>query len=156
MVILGGNFFNPLRKELSDLNKNPPLNASAGPIDDNMYKWQGRLIGTGDSPYQGGVFNIDIEFSNDYPFKPPKVKFLTKIYHPNIDEDGSICMGLLKTDVWKPSTKIADVLLALSFLLEQPVPEDALNTTIAEEYRSNYAQFVKTAKEWVNRYCKDV
>ncbi|KAI8800622.1 ubiquitin-conjugating enzyme [Cladochytrium replicatum] len=145
-----------LQRELADMMKNPPVGVSAGPVNDDMFRWQGELIALGECPYKGGVFKINIEFSTDYPFKPPIVKFTTKIYHPNVDDDGSICMGLLKSEVWKPATKLLDVLLALSMLIEQPVPEDALQQSVAEVYNTDPKKFQKTAREWVKKYCDRV
>ncbi|CAJ0891215.1 9206_t:CDS:2 [Entrophospora sp. SA101] len=74
------------------------------------------------------------------------------IYHPNIDEDGSICVDLLKTDVWKPSTKITQVLKSIASLLEHPNPDDALVASIAEIYNTNKSKFDKTAKDFVKKY----
>ncbi|CAG8554168.1 16099_t:CDS:2, partial [Racocetra fulgida] len=72
-------------------------------------------------------------------------------YHPNIDDDGSICVNLLKTDVWKPATKISQVLKAIADLLENPNPDDALVASIAEVYNTNKQKFVKTAKDFVKK-----
>ncbi|KAJ3145464.1 hypothetical protein HDU89_007089 [Geranomyces variabilis] len=142
-----------IHKEIAELAKTPVPNATVGPVDDsNPLNWAGTLKAPDSSAYKGGVFKVTIVFPTDYPFKPPVVKVPTKIYHPNIDDDGSICMGLLKTEVWKPSTKISDVLIALVDLLQNPVPEDALQTSIAQVYNADQAAFQKTAKEWVKKY----
>ena len=86
-----------LAKELADLKKDCPETISAGPIDDNnMFHWQAMIMGPSDSPYQGGVFFLDIQFPPDYPFKPPKCQFKTKVYHPNINANGGICLDILK------------------------------------------------------------
>jgi len=88
-----------INKELQDLGRDPPSNCSAGPVGDDMFTWQATIMGPGDSPYQGGVFFLTIKFPTDYPFKPPKVQFNTKIYHPNINASGGICLDILK-DQW--------------------------------------------------------
>ena len=114
-----------ITKELENLKADPPANCSAGPIEDDIFHWQGTLMGPTDSPYEGGVFMMDIKFPADYPFKPPKVTFETKIYHPNINSSGGICLDILK-DQWSPALTISKVLLSICSLLTDPNPDDPL------------------------------
>ena len=109
------------------------------------------LIGPPESIYEGGVFFLKIKFPNDYPFKPPKVTFITKIYHPNINESGGICLDILKTK-WSPALTISKVLLSLSSLLTDANPDDPLVSAIAKIYKRNYELYSRTAKEWVKKY----
>jgi len=77
-----------ITKEKNDLEKTPSTHYSAGPPAGDMFLWTGQIFGPEGSPYQGGMFNIEIRFPTDYPFKRPDVKFTTKIYHPNVEESG--------------------------------------------------------------------
>eukprot|EP00039_Didymoeca_costata_P006861 m.94121 g.94121 ORF g.94121 m.94121 type:complete len:139 (-) comp13426_c0_seq6:352-768(-) len=95
-------------KELKDLKRDPPTQCSAGPVGDDMFHWKGTIIGPGESPYEGGIFEVTIRFPVDYPFKPPKVAFTTKIYHPNIAPNGGICLDILKQQ-WSPALTISKV-----------------------------------------------
>nr|GMC82539.1 ubiquitin-conjugating enzyme E2-17 kDa [Ipomoea batatas] len=93
-------------KELKDLQKDPPTSCSAGPVGEDMFHWQATIMGPPDSPYAGGVFLVTIHFPPDYPFKPPKVAFRTKVFHPNINSNGSICLDILK-EQWSPALTIS-------------------------------------------------
>ncbi|XP_021601190.1 ubiquitin-conjugating enzyme E2-17 kDa isoform X2 [Manihot esculenta] len=93
-------------KELKDLQKDPPTSCSAGPVAEDMFHWQATIMGPADSPYAGGVFLVSIHFPPDYPFKPPKVAFRTKVFHPNINSNGSICLDILK-EQWSPALTIS-------------------------------------------------
>ena len=108
-------------------------------------------MGPDDSPYSGGVFFLNIRFPPDYPFKPPKVSFTTKIYHPNINSNGSICLDILK-DQWSPALTISKVLLSISSLLTDPNPDDPLTPEIANVYKTNREQYNNTAKDWTSRF----
>ena len=100
-----------IQKELVDFNKDPPANCSAGPVNDSdMFHWEATIMGPSDSPFEGGVFSLTVQFPTDYPFKPPKCTFVTRIYHPNINSNGSICLDILK-DQWSPALTISKVLL---------------------------------------------
>ena len=141
-----------IQKELIDLGKDPPANCSAGPIDEkDQYHWQATIMGPDDSPYAGGVFFLNIHFPTDYPFKPPKCNFTTRIYHPNINSNGSICLDILK-DQWSPALTISKVLLSISSLLTDPNPDDPLVPEIAHIYKSDRAKYEATAREWTRKY----
>lgn len=138
-------------KELEDLQKDPPFNCSAGPINDDLYYWQATIMGPEGSPYQGGLFFLDINFPTDYPFKPPKIYFRTKIYHPNISSNGSICLDILK-DQWSPALTVAKVILSICSLLTDPNPDDPLVIEIANLYKNNREEYNRQAKEYTLFY----
>lgn len=105
-----------IQKELAEITLDPPPNCSAGPKGDNLYEWVSTILGPPGSVYEGGVFFLDIHFSPEYPFKPPKVTFRTRIYHCNINSQGVICLDILK-DNWSPALTISKVLLSICSLL---------------------------------------
>ena len=141
-----------ISKELADFNKDPPTNCSAGPESQNdMYTWVATIQGPSESPYEGGLFFLKIKFPPDYPFKPPKVQFTTKIYHCNINSQGNICLDILK-DQWSPALTISKVLLSISSLLTDPNPKDPLVPDIANKLNANKAEHDRIAAEWVRKY----
>jgi ubiquitin-conjugating enzyme E2 D/E len=143
-----------IQKELTDLQKDAPDNCSAGPQGDNMYVWEGVILGPTDTPYVGGLFKLEIHFPTDYPFKPPKVLFKTKIYHPNISPSGNICLDILKNQ-WSPALTIGKVLLSISSLLSDANPKDPLVPEIANIYIENRALYDKNAREWTLKYAME-
>ena len=141
-----------INREYQDLIKHPIQNCSASPVNENdLTKWNAVIIGPEDTPYEGGIFNIGIEFPQDYPFKPPKMTFKTKIYHPNISPNGAICLDILK-DRWSPILSIGKALLSLSSLLSEPNPDDPLVIEPARTYKQDYPKFVETARNWTRDY----
>ena len=141
-----------ITKELNDLIKEPPCNCSAGPDETkDQFHWKASIMGPEDSPYQGGVFFLNIQFPADYPFRAPKCTFVTRIYHPNINSNGSICLDILK-DQWSPALTISKVLLSISSLLTDPNPDDPLVPEIAQLFKINRGKFDATAKEWTKKY----
>ena len=139
-------------KEMKEMETNPADNCTAGPISSsNIYSWRGTIIGPSGTPYEGGLFQLDIQFPTDYPFKPPKVTFITKVYHPNINSAGGICLDILK-DQWTPSLTIGKVLLSISSLLTDANPKDPLVPEIARIYETNRPMFDKIARECTQMY----
>ena len=140
-----------LQKELQDIVKDPPANCSAGPVGEDLFHWTATIMGPTETPYQGGVFYLEIHFPADYPFKPMKINFTTKIYHPNIDSSGNICLDILKSN-WSPALTISKVLLSICSLLDEPNPDDPLVVEIANLYKNNRSKFIANATEWTLNY----
>jgi len=116
-----------------------------------MFHWQATIMGPSDSPYSGGVFLVTIHFPPDYPFKPPKVAFKTKVFHPNVNSNGSICLDILK-EQWSPALTISKVLLSICSLLTDPNPDDPLVPEIAHMYKADRAKYESTARSWTQKY----
>jgi ubiquitin-conjugating enzyme E2 D/E len=140
-----------ISRELQDLQRDPPTTCSAGPIGDDLYTWEGCIFGPPDSPFVGGVFNLSIHFPADYPFRAPHVKFITKIYHPNINSAGLICLDILK-GAWSPALTISKVLLSITSLLTDPNPDDPFVPDIANLYKENRALYEEKARAWTAEY----
>eukprot|EP00054_Salpingoeca_dolichothecata_P033381 m.267381 g.267381 ORF g.267381 m.267381 type:complete len:153 (-) comp33120_c0_seq1:61-519(-) len=140
-----------IQKELKDLGRDPPAQCSAGPVADDLFHWQGTIAGPPDSPYEGGLFKLAIKFPPDYPFKPPRVSFTTKIYHPNIAANGAICLDILKSQ-WSPALTISKVLLSICSLLCDPNPRDPLVPEIARVYEKDRAKYDATARDWTRKH----
>lgn len=140
-----------IQKELSDLHRDPPPGCSAGPEHDDLSLWKATIIAPEKSVYEGGIFFIEIKFPPDYPYKAPKMKFVTKIFHPNISSDGTICLDILK-DQWSPALTISKVLLSLCSLLDDPNPNDPLVPPVADLYIHDRDKYNDIARDWTRRY----
>ena len=146
----------PLRnramKEFQDLQKNKDGSVQVKLVDNNYRHWKGRIKGPIDTCYAGGVFDVDIIIPDDYPFKPPKMKFDTKIWHPNISSvTGAICLDILKNE-WTPALTIRTAFISLQALMCEPVPNDPQDAVVAKQYMSDIKLFNQTAKHWVEEY----
>ena len=146
-----------IQKELAEFNTEEPEGFTAGPEDDSdMFKWEASIQGPEETPFEGGTFYLKIEFPKDYPFKPPKVNFTTKVYHPNIkfsDGSGSICLDILK-DAWSPDISISKLLLAIQNLLINPNLDHFLEEDIAKLVKENKEEYNKIAKEYTEKYAQ--
>jgi ubiquitin-conjugating enzyme E2 D/E len=141
-----------IMNEMKCITEDPVPNCSAGPVtDEDMYHWSATICGPEDSPYEGGLFFLDIRFPLDYPFKPPKISFQTKVYHPNINSHGNICLDILK-EAWSPALTISKTLLSICSLLCDAEPNDPLAPDIAHLYKTDRAKFDANAREWTKKY----
>ncbi|KAK4793945.1 hypothetical protein SAY86_011939 [Trapa natans] len=132
-------------KETQRLLSEPAPGISASPSEDNMRYFNVMILGPTQSPYEGGVFKLELFLPEEYPMAAPKVRFLTKIYHPNIDKLGRICLDILK-DKWSPALQIRTVLLSIQALLSAPNPDDPLSENIAKHWKTNEVEAVETGK----------
>lgn len=131
-----------------------PENVSIGPTD-NLFVWNATIIGAKDTPYAGGIFKLSIKLPNDYPFHPPVVQFVTKIFHPNINDMGQICLDTLKSQ-WTPALNLTQVMLSILALMENPNPDDPFNTTAANLYKSDMRKYTEIVQQYVIRYASDM
>eukprot|EP01084_Bolivina_argentea_P293985 505747_1 len=146
-----------IAKELRDIESNPCEGFSVAPKHDDLFRWKGFIFGPKGTPYNGGKFEIDINFPQDYPFKPLRIRFITKIYHCNINDKGGSCLDILY-DNWSPALTLTKVILAFISLLKQPQLDDGLGgsavlmTSIAKLYKSNLHLHHKEANEYAHKY----
>lgn len=140
-----------MRKETQRLMAEPVPGISATPDDNNARYFHVVVAGPSESPYEGGVFNLELFLPEEYPMSAPKVRFMTKIYHPNIDKLGRICLDILK-DKWSPALQIRTVLLSIQALLSAPNPDDPLANDVAEQWKINEAEAIQKAREWTRLY----
>ncbi|KAI8466446.1 MAG: ubiquitin-conjugating enzyme/RWD-like protein [Monoraphidium minutum] len=138
-------------KETQRLLSEPAPGISASPSEDNLRYFDIMIAGPSSSPYEGGAFKLELFLPEDYPMAPPKVRFLTKIYHPNVDKLGRICLDILK-DKWSPALQIRTVLLSIQALMSAPNPDDPLAENVAKHWKENEPEAIGTAREWTRLY----
>lgn len=138
-------------KETEKLAKEAPPGICASPTEENPRYFKVIIAGPPSSPYEGGIFNLELFLPEEYPMVPPKVRFLTKIYHPNVDKVGRICLDIIK-DKWSPALQISKVLLSIQILMSSPNPDDPLANDVAEHWKTNEAAAISTAQQWTRRY----
>eukprot|EP00826_Nyctotherus_ovalis_P041648 TRINITY_DN4232_c0_g1_i18.p1 TRINITY_DN4232_c0_g1~~TRINITY_DN4232_c0_g1_i18.p1 ORF type:complete len:179 (+),score=50.38 TRINITY_DN4232_c0_g1_i18:113-649(+) len=108
-----------------------PVTSEDGTV--NLYKWEAGIPGKEKTLWEGGVYKLVIEFSEDYPNKPPKCKFSPVLFHPNIYPSGTVCLSILSEDEgWKPSLSLKEILLGIQYLLDHP---NTSSPAQAEPYR---------------------
>lgn len=139
------------RNTRPDGNNPLPEGIVACPNDDNLLHWTATIKGPPDTPYELGLFKVELKYPDDYPFRPPEVHFLTEVYHPNITMMGKICLDIL-AERWSPSYTIATVLQQLQGLLASPNPDDPLVREPAVTMKQDVELFRKMAREMTLKY----
>ncbi len=146
-----------IQREFKEVIKSEEVKKSGVQLElvgDNFTELVGIIAGPMDSPYEGGTYKLEIKIPDTYPFNPPKVRFTTKIWHPNISSvTGAICLDILK-DQWAAAMTLRTVLLSLQALLTAPEPDDPQDAVVAKQYKANFDIFRRTAQHWATVYAR--
>lgn len=147
-----------MKREMELLSRGGPApGISAWPREEGarLDVLDAEITGAADTPYQGGLFRLELNIPAEYPLKPPRVRFVTPIYHPNIDSQGRICLDTLNmppAGAWKPSLNISTLLTTIQALMSSPNPDDGLMLDITEEFRRNPALFRNKARDYTIKH----
>ncbi|KAJ2521795.1 hypothetical protein H4217_001168 [Coemansia sp. RSA 1939] len=144
-----------LMREYRMLQKELPQGIICTPKHERLDSYEASIEGPPSTPYENGRFLLDISLSSQYPIEPPSLRFKSKIYHPNIDDHGNICLDILKSGKkgsWNPSWTLGKVLVSLTVLLSTPNPHDPLMPEIADQLLNDRAGFESAAREWTSKY----
>ncbi|ETO16726.1 hypothetical protein RFI_20616 [Reticulomyxa filosa] len=137
-----------LVRDFRRLETDPPHGITAAPLQDDIMQWEAIIFGPDDSAWEGGTFKLTLSFTQDYPNKAPTVKFVTKMFHPNIYADGSICLDILQHN-WSPIYDIAAILTSIQSLLTDPNPNSPANVEAAKLYQENRREYERRVQQVV-------
>ncbi len=115
---------------------------SGAPGDNNIMLWNAVIFGPHDTPFEDGTFKLTIEFNEEYPNKPPKVRFISQMFHPNVYGDGGICLDILQNR-WSPTYDVSAILTSIQSLLDEPNPNSPANSEAAQLYEENRREYEK-------------
>mmetsp|Transcript_9097 Transcript_9097/g.15856 ORF Transcript_9097/g.15856 Transcript_9097/m.15856 type:complete len:191 (+) Transcript_9097:137-709(+) len=139
-------------KELKEIERDQGSGVRIEVLGNNLQRLRGWVPGPKDTPYDGGLYEIEIILPNQYPFEPPKMRFVTKVWHPNISsQSGAICLDILK-DQWSPALTIKTAMLSLQALLSSPQADDPQDAVVAKQYISEREVFKRQARHWTEAF----
>ncbi|TIB38730.1 hypothetical protein E3P86_01468 [Wallemia ichthyophaga] len=142
-------------KEIKDCQLNDDTGILVEMVNENPYHLIGSFDGPDETPYQGGHFQVDIQVPDNYPFQPLKMKFITRVYHPNISsQTGLICLDILGKE-WSPVLTLKSTLISLQSLLCSPAPDDPQDAVVAKVYTTDRKKFESTARLWTQGIYKE-
>lgn len=134
-------------------NKDEISNIYAMPKSNNLFIWEAVIFGPMETIWEGGCFKLTLEFSEEYPNKPPNVTFNTNIFHPNVYSDGRICLDILQNQ-WSPIYDVHMVLESIQSLLNDPNPNSPANAEAARLFTENIKEYKKRVLECVENSWK--
>eukprot|EP00123_Amoebidium_parasiticum_P007478 comp18149_c0_seq1/m.18900 comp18149_c0_seq1/g.18900 ORF comp18149_c0_seq1/g.18900 comp18149_c0_seq1/m.18900 type:complete len:171 (-) comp18149_c0_seq1:267-779(-) len=153
-----------LKRQLQELMKHPVEGFSAGLIDDNdIFRWEIIIMGPPDTLYEGGVFKAHMTFPQEYPLRPPKLKFVSEIWHPNVGPDGDVCVSILHepgedkwgyekaSERWLPIHTVETILISVISMLSDPNDQSPANLDAAKEWRESRETFKKKVQRCVRK-----
>ncbi|CAK5270408.1 unnamed protein product [Mycena citricolor] len=141
-----------VNKEITDCKNDKVSGIRIDLVDSSPFHLRGAFPGPEGTPYEGGTFEVDIVIPESYPFQPVKMKFITKVYHPNVSSaSGAICLDILK-DAWSPVLTLKSTLISLQSLLCSPEPSDPQDAEVAKHYTTSKHSFDETARYWTKTY----
>ncbi|CAN6297497.1 unnamed protein product, partial [Urochloa humidicola] len=139
-----------LMRDFKRLQQDPPAGISGAPHDNNIMLWNAVIFGPDDTPWDGGTFKLTLQFTEDYPNKPPTVRFVSRMFHPNIYADGSICLDILQNQ-WSPIYDVAAILTSIQSLLCDPNPNSPANSEAARMFSENKREYNRKVREVVEQ-----
>ncbi|GLG99792.1 Ubiquitin-conjugating enzyme E2-17 kDa [Gryllus bimaculatus] len=139
-----------LMRDFKRLQEDPPTGVSGAPTDNNIMIWNAVIFGPHDTPFEDGTFKLTIEFTEEYPNKPPTVRFVSKMFHPNVYADGGICLDILQNR-WSPTYDVSAILTSIQSLLSDPNPNSPANSMAAQLYKENRREYEKRVKACVEQ-----
>lgn len=137
-----------LIRDFKRLQDDPPAGVTAAPLEHDILQWSAVIFGPEDSPWDGGTFKLSITFDETYPNKPPAVKFVTKVFHPNVYQNGSICLDVLGNN-WSPIYDTAAILTSIQSLLTDPNPNSPANVEAAKLFTENRREYERRVMQIV-------
>ena len=137
-----------LARDLRKLQQDPPQGISAAPLNDDIMVWNAVIFGPDETIWEGGIFKLSLVFDEDYPNKAPAVKFLSPLFHPNVYNDGSICLDILHQQ-WSPIYDVSSILTSIQSLLCDPNPSSPANSEAARLFAENRSEYNQRVKECV-------
>lgn len=129
-------------RDFKRLQEDPPAGVSGAPCDNNIMQWNAVIFGPAETPFEDGTFKLTITFTEEYPNKPPSVKFVSKMFHPNVYADGGICLDILQNR-WSPTYDVSAILTSIQSLLDEPNPNSPANSVAAQLYQENRREYEK-------------